>query len=147
MPQLKAQRHLYRAYIPIYNALGAAGWRPIPYAHIGESAEQKSDPAKLAPWCERFGSADQGYFFAIRNPGPAAELTLSLDPKSLSLDKATFTAVTGCDVISTTPQTAVLKMPAQWTAVIAVNRPDAAALHERYQTEIAAFQADTADKR
>jgi hypothetical protein len=134
--QMIAERQLYRAYIPIYNALGAAGWNPVPYAHVNG----ESDPAGTAAWCERFGSRQSGYFFTIRNPGKAAELTLSLDLKALGLDKASFAPVCGCEVKESGADRVVLKLPAQWTAVVAVNRADAGALEAAHRKELAAFR-------
>jgi hypothetical protein len=134
--QMKAQRGLYRAYVPIYNALGAAGWEAIPYAHV--SGGKAGD--KLAPWCERFGSGPGGMFFTIRNPADAAaELTLSLDLTPLGLDRAHFDAVTGCDIKSSADNRVVLTVPPEWTAVVAVNRPDAPAMAESHRRELAAF--------
>ena len=84
--QMKAQRALYRAYIPLYNALGAAGWEPIPYAqllHRTPGANGSETPSK-----------------AISSPSaiPAKqrEMTLTLDLKALAMTKADFQAVTGC---------------------------------------------------
>ena len=57
LEQMKRQRYLYRAYVPIYNALGAAGWEPVPHARV--------EPPTGAG-CERFGDARHGYFFALR---------------------------------------------------------------------------------
>jgi hypothetical protein len=132
VPQMLAQRSLYRAYIPIYNALGAAGWEPVPYARV-------SPPDA---WCERFGSGGgrRGCFFAVRNPGPARELTLTLDRKSLALAPADFTAVTGCQLRSTSANSARLAVPARWTAVLAVNRPEARALAAAHQRELQRFR-------
>jgi hypothetical protein len=129
--QMKAQRALYRAYIPIYNALGAAGWKPIPYARVS------------APdaWCERFGDAHGGLFFALRNPGAAREITLTLDRTALGLQKALFTAVTGCRILGTETTRVRLAIPSRWTAIIAVNRPGAAGLAARNQQEITAYRA------
>jgi hypothetical protein len=129
--QMKAQRALYRAYIPIYNALGAAGWEPLPYARVS------------APdaWCERFGNTHRSLFFAVRNPGAAREITLTLDRKALGLQKTVFTAVTGCRIQSADAVSVRLGIPARWTAIIAVNRPDATGLAARHQQEIAAYRA------
>ncbi|MCW3099552.1 MAG: hypothetical protein JWL77_5170, partial [Chthonomonadaceae bacterium] len=128
--QMVRQRALYRAYIPLYNALGAAGWEPIPYAHLSESDA----------WCERFGTAQHGYFFAIRNPGKAREITLTLDLKALSITKADFQAVAGCTVVHSDAQSVRLSLPAQWTAVLAVNRAEAGALAADHRRELAAFR-------
>lgn len=129
--QMKAQRLLYRAYIPLYNALGAAGWEPIPYARASPSED----------WCERFGSREAGYFFTVRNPGVARTFTLTLDPTALVLSKATFTAVTGCQIESAQGMQARLNVPAHWTAVVAVNRPDAAALAAAHRKTLELFRA------
>jgi len=129
--QMKAQRSLYRAYIPIYNALGAAGWEPIPDARV-------SVPDA---WCERFGDAHRGCFFTIRNPGAAREITLTLDLKILGLQKTVFAAVTGCRITGTETTHVRLAIPARWTAVIAVNRSDAAGLAARNQQETTAYRA------
>ncbi|HZK80026.1 MAG TPA: hypothetical protein VFC46_03145 [Humisphaera sp.] len=129
-----AQRHLYRAYIPIYNALGAAGWEAIPYARVTTAV-----PGGAKPWCERFGHGLGGYFFAIRNPGNAAELTLTLsasDMRALRLESTKFVAVTGCQIKSVAADHVVLAVPAQWTAVVAVNRDDANKLAENSRKEV-----------
>jgi len=135
--QMVSQRSLYRAYVPIYQALGAAGWEPVPYARVsgGQGA-----------WVERFGNAGRGLFFAIRNPGQACELTLTLDPKALGLTKASFTAVTGCAIKSSGRWSVHLAMPARWTAVVAVNRADAKALAAAHQHELAVWRAATAGR-
>lgn len=140
--QLKSQRHLYRAYIPIYQAIGKAGWQPIPQAKVLPiAAARESKP--LAPWCERFGDAKHGYFFAIRNPeDQPAELALKLDLKALGIDRATFTAINGCQLKHAAADNAVVTVPAKWTAVIAVNHPEAAALAERHQKELDLFKQE-----
>lgn len=129
--QMKAQRFLYRAYIPLYNALGKAGWEPVPYARLS------------APdmWCERFGNAPRGCFFAIRNPGPAREVTLRLDLKALGTQKAAFAAITGCVVKNSRAGSLRLAIPARWTAVVAVNRADADALSSAHRRERKRFSA------
>ncbi|HZO89433.1 MAG TPA: hypothetical protein VFB38_13970 [Chthonomonadaceae bacterium] len=131
--QMVAQRALYRAYIPLYNALGAAGWEPVPYARV-------SPPDA---WCERFGNAKRGYFFALRNPGKARELTLTLDRKALGIERAAFQAVAGCQIQSAGADSVRLAVPAQWTAIIAVNRPDAGALAALHRRERIRFRALT----
>jgi hypothetical protein len=125
------ERALYRAYIPIYNALGAAGWEPVPYGRVSPTDA----------WCERFGNARHGYFFAVRNPGPARELTLTLDLKALGIEKAAFAAITGCQIKSSDAASVRLTVPAQWTAVVGVNRADADALASAHRREIARFQS------
>lgn len=137
VPAMKAERHLYRAYIPLYNALGKAGWEPIPYAALS------------APdvWCERYGSSQAGYFFAVRNPGEARTVTLRLDLKALGLSEATFSAVTGCEVKTSDHASARLTLPAHWTAILAVNRPDAVALATAHRRERAQFAADLSESR
>lgn len=127
---IRSQRALYRAYIPIYNALGAAGWEPIPYARLSQPDA----------WCERFGSPRRGYFFALRNPGAAADLTLTLDLKALGIEKAEFAAITGCRIERSDAHSVQLAVPAQWTAVVSVNRPDAAALAAAHQKELAQWR-------
>ncbi|HET6250168.1 MAG TPA: hypothetical protein VFE47_20930 [Tepidisphaeraceae bacterium] len=130
-----SQRHLYRAYIPIYNALGAAGWEPVPYAHVTPNAAD----GKLNPWCERFGHGVGGYFFTVRNPGEATELTLTFTADELhrlNLEKPQFTAVTGCQIKSAATDRVVLAVPANWTAVIAINRDDAKGLAEANREEM-----------
>jgi hypothetical protein len=134
--QMKAQRALYRAYIPLYNALGAAGWEPVPYARV----------SLPDAWCERFGSAYRGYFFAVRNPGEAREMTLTLDLKALGIGKAAFVAVTGCEIRSTDATSVRLAVPARWTAVVAINRADAGSLAAAHQRELERFRAQTRGK-
>lgn len=129
--QMKAQRFLYRAYIPIYNALGKAGWEPVPHARL-------SVPDM---WCERFGTAGGGQYFAIRNPGDAREVTLRLDPKALGITAAVFTAVTGCTINGVDRGSVRITIPARWTGVIGVNRPEAAALAALHRSERAQFAA------
>jgi len=129
--QMVKERHLYRAYIPIYNALGAAGWKPIPWAHVN------SDDA----WCERFGGGDGGCFFTIRNPGAARTLTLTMDAGALGIKKPEFAAVAGCKILSAEGDTVHLSIPAQWTAVVAVDRPDAGTLAARRLQELKLYQA------
>jgi hypothetical protein len=124
--QMKAQRSLYRAYIPLYNALGKAGWEPVPYA--------RTSPPDT--WCERFGDAQQGYFFAIRNPGDAREVRLRFNPKALHVTDPLFTPVTGCTIEGADATSVRLNVPAQWTAVVALNRPDAADLAEAHRREL-----------
>ena len=138
--QMVAQRHLYRAYIPIYNALGEAGWEPIPFAQASGAPNAKG----LTPWCERFGNSQSGYFFTVRNPGAAGDVTLSLDLPRLGITKASFTAVCGCQIKSSSAGQLVLLMPAEWTGVIAVNRDAAAALAKRCQEEVSLFHAEPA---
>lgn len=133
--QMVAQRDLYRAYIPIYNALGAAGWDALPEAHVNGAA------GNPAPWCERFGDRTGGYFFTIRNPGNAAEVDLRLDLKSLGLDAAKFTPVCGCRIKNAGADHVVVALPAEWTAVIAVNRNDGGVLATAHQHQIDAFHA------
>ncbi len=123
--QMVAQRLLYRAYIPLYNALGAAGWEPVPYARLA--------PSEM--WCERFGNARRGFFFAIRNPGVAREATLQLDLRALGIEKAAFVAITGCDIKGSDAKSVRLAIPARWTAVVAVNRADAEALAAAHRQE------------
>jgi hypothetical protein len=136
--QLKAQRALYKAYIPIYNALGAAGWEPVPYAHVAASLPENSELP--VPWCERFGDARHGLFYAVRNPMKhPADLKLLIDLKSLGLDKALFVAVTGCQMKSASADQVVITVPAEWTAVVAVNRADAAGLADGSRRELALF--------
>ncbi|MCA1596006.1 MAG: hypothetical protein LC772_06240, partial [Chloroflexi bacterium] len=129
--QMKAQRELYRAYIPLYNALGAAGWQPIPYAQVSPTDG----------WCERYGTAAAGYFFTIRNPGKARDFTLTLDLPSLGISQATFSAVTGCTVESAAKNMVHLMIPEEWTAVVAANRTDASTLAVAHQKELASFNA------
>jgi hypothetical protein len=149
--QMKAQRALYRAYIPLYNALGAAGWEPVPYTRVSTRGEERRTPpaapavAETDAWCERFGDARHGYFFAVRNNGPARELTLSLSTRQLGVkEEPTLTAVTGCELKGKGPGSARLAVPAQWTAVVAVNRPEAAALAAAHQRELARFRGAAA---
>jgi hypothetical protein len=128
--QMKAQRALYRAYIPIYNALGAAGWEPVPYARV-------SPPDA---WCERFGSARHGCFFALRNPGAARDLTLTLDREALGIARPSFLAITGCQIRRAGGTRVRLTVPARWTAVIAVNRPEAQGLAVAHRRELQRFR-------
>ena len=91
------------------------------------------------PWCERFGHGLGGYFFAIRNPGEAAELTLTLSAselRALRLESTKFVAVTACQIKSVAVDHVVLAVPAQWTAVVAVNRDDANKLAENSRKEV-----------
>jgi hypothetical protein len=111
------------------NGLGAAGWEPIPHAHLSETDA----------WCERPGYAQHGYFFAIRNPGKAREITLTLDVKALSVTKADFQVVTGCTIVHADAHSVRLSLPAQWTAVISVNRVEAGALAADHKRELKAF--------
>lgn len=134
--QMKAQRALYRAYIPLYNALGAAGWEPVPYARM-------SPPDA---WCERFGRPGRGYFFTIRNPGNPRTLTLTLDPKSLGIPEPSFVAVTGCRIQRSDPTHVRLTMPARWTALLAVNRAGAPALAAAHRRELAIVRASAHDR-
>ena len=127
--QMKLQRSLYKAYIPLYNALGSAGWCAIPYARV----------APADAWCERYGDSQHGYFFAVRNPGPARLLKLSLDLKALGIRSAAFTAITGCKLESRTPSSVRLTIPKEWTAVVAVNRPEAEALAAAHSQEASSF--------
>jgi hypothetical protein len=70
-------------------------------------------------------------------------LTLSLDPKPLGLEGAAhFDPVTGCEIKSIGDDRVVLTMPPKWTAVVAVNRPDAAALAESHRRERALFHKE-----
>ncbi len=91
-------------------------------------------------WCERFGTARDGYFFTVRNPGDARDLTLTLDLKALGIEKPAFTAVTGCRVRNARTDRVRLAVPAQWTAVVAVNRTDAAGLASAHRQELARFR-------
>ena len=126
--QMKAQRHLYRGYIPLYNALGAAGWEPVPYARV-EKAENA--------WCERFGNHRRGFFFAVRNhAAEARDLSLRIDLKALGIEKAAFASITGCEIKKAEGGRVSLAVPAKWTAVVAVNRPDAKALAEAHQRRL-----------
>lgn len=137
--QLIAQRDLYRAYIPIYNALGDAGWNPVPYARA--SFEDKS-PGPAA-WCERFGDRATGYFFTIRNPGPATDLELHFDLKALGIGEPRITPVCGCQIKTAAADQVLFSMPANWTAVIALDRPDAPALAAAHDRLVNAFHAST----
>jgi hypothetical protein len=136
--QMVEQRHLYRAYIPIYNALGAAGWEPIPFATVAGATDAKG----LTPWCERFGNGKTGCFFTVRNPGAAGEITLSPDMVRLDIMAPKFVAVCGCQIKSTDAGHIVLSMPAQWTGVIAVNRPEADHLAKQCQDELSLFHSN-----
>jgi hypothetical protein len=79
-------------------------------------------------------------FFAVRNPMKnPADLKLSMDLKSLGLDKALFVAVTGCQMKSASADQVVITAPAEWTAVVAVNRADAAGLADGSRRELALF--------
>jgi hypothetical protein len=131
--QMKTQRSLYRAYIPLYNALGAAGWQPVPHARVTPAADA---------WCERFGSPRRGYLFTVRNNAPQPrDLTLTLDLKPLGLEKATFTPVAGCQAHPPGPNAVRLSLPGAWTAVLAVNHPSAAALAAAHRKELDLFHA------
>jgi hypothetical protein len=143
--QLKSQRNLYRAYIPLYNALGAAGWQPIPYAQVTPPTSPNTDKSakNLSPWCERFGDPAHGYFFAIRNPaGASADLTLKLHLQPLGIERATLTAITGCQIKSATADEVILTIPAAWTAVLACNRPDAQKLRTEHLQALAKYHED-----
>lgn len=144
--QLKAQRELYRAYIPIYNALGKAGWEPVPHARV-TTAAPAGGASELAPWCERFGDARSGYFFAIRNPGAApADLELQLELKPLKIARATFVPVVGCKIRDSggaaKGDSVILTIPARWTAVVSVNREDAAALADAHHRALERYHAE-----
>lgn len=106
----------------------------MPYAHV--TAQLPAVKGETAPWCERFGSAHRGYFFAIRNPGPAVDLTLTLNRESLGIKTARFAAVTGCKIKTSTPDHITLSVPARWTAVVAVNRGDAEGLAKTHDLEM-----------
>jgi len=134
--QMIAERHLYRAYIPIYNALGEAGWEVVPYATVTRAIDAKG----AMPWCERFGNRQAGYFFAVRNPGEAGEMALSLDLAKLGIENCAFTAICGCEVKSADAGRVVVTMPAQWTGVIAVNRGNAEKLAQRHAEEMTLFR-------
>ncbi|HSU69521.1 MAG TPA: hypothetical protein VLJ39_21725, partial [Tepidisphaeraceae bacterium] len=74
----------------------------------------------------------------------AGDVTLSLDLPRLGITKASFTAVCGCQIKSSSAGQLVLLMPAEWTGVIAVNRDAAAALAKRCQEEVSLFHAEPA---
>ncbi|HZP83451.1 MAG TPA: hypothetical protein VFB21_17535 [Chthonomonadaceae bacterium] len=71
---------------------------------------------------------------------PAADLTLTLDLKALGMEKAEFAAITGCRIRHVDADSVQLTVPAQWTAVVSVNRPDAAALAAAHQRELAQWR-------
>jgi len=124
--QMKSQRALYRAYIPIYNALGKAGWEPIPYARL-------SQPDM---WCERFGGGQDGCYFAIRNPGAAREVVMKIDRKALGLTSNGFESITGCTVKSVDSNSVKLSLPATWTGVVSVGRADSTGLASAHRREL-----------
>jgi hypothetical protein len=88
----------------------------------------------------RFGGGRRGCFFAVRNPGPARDLTLTLDRRSLALGHVDFTAITGCQLRRAGANSVRLAVPARWTAVIAVNRPEARALAVAHERELQRFR-------
>jgi len=134
--QMIAERHLYRAYIPIYNALGEAGWEVVPHATVTRATDAKG----AMPWCERFGNRQAGYFFTLRNPGEAGEMVLSLDRAKLGIENCAFAAICGCEVKSADAGRVVVSVPAQWTGVIAVNRGNAEKLAQRHAEEMTLFR-------
>ena len=98
--------------------------------------------ARVTPadvWCERFGGGAGGSFFTIRNPGAARTVQLKLDGYPLGAAAPVFTAVTGCKVLSAQRGVLKVSIPAQWTAVVALNRPDAADLAAASRQALALF--------
>ena len=125
VPQMNAQRSLYRAYIPLYNALGApAGSR---------SHTRASSPPDA--WCERFGTAPRLFLRHPQSrrrprsdPPPGHESSRNLRKRHFRRSPAAKSKVLNAASVH-------LAIPARWTAVVAVNRADAGALAETNRHE------------
>jgi len=67
---MERDRALFRRYLPIFDALNAAGWEPVPYT--------RAEPAPIR--LERYGGPVGEAFLAVRNPSDeAVSVTLRLD--------------------------------------------------------------------